>query len=106
MLVGVGLGVILLVLSARRREKVKWLAILQIALSILVPVSVALVLQGARMAGAAGGTDWEMFVYLLGHEYNAGTAFVITAFYAILLIVTTLTIERLVRFKSLAFESK
>ena len=99
MAIGVGLGITLLVVGKRLAPKPNWLAIAQIALSLLVPTLVGFVLQTNRVNGAAGGTDWEMLLYLLGHQSMFNVGMVLVGLYILLLVSTTLTTEKIIRLK-------
>ncbi len=100
MAIGVGLGITLLVVGKRLAPKPNWLAIAQIALSLLVPTLVGFVLQTNRVNGAAGGTDWEMLLYLLGHQSMFNVGMVLVGLYILLLVSTTLTTEKIIRLKT------
>ena len=93
------LGIILFLISFKYTKKISKLAILQIFLSLAVPITVGLFLHERRIAGASCSCDWDQLAdEITSIKNGAYSSLIIFLLYTLLISSTTLTVQKLFYF--------
>lgn len=104
MLIGATLGIVLYVLNRKHAKSyAKWLAIIQIASSVIIPILVGSILRWRRGTTASGYSDWEQLAYEMSTiKHGAYISLVFIGLYAYLVATTTLTVREIIEIKTMS----